>query len=227
MTGTPRTVLRVVAWVATGVLAGGLVAGVGFAYADHGSTPSASTTTATDDLLSQVGLDAADPTTPAPDTSSAPGRQKLRGLLKNRMLGKRVAGLAGRMLHGELTVQTKDGVQTFLVQRGTVTAVGSGSVTVRSSDGFTRTWKVDASTKFGKAGATSIGANNKGDLVGVVGLASEHPTAKALRTRTPGGAAPGPKNDAPSTGGSPSGSASSGTAGSTSGSTESSGTVAS
>jgi hypothetical protein len=225
MTGTPRTVLRVVAWVATGVLAGGLVAGVGFAYADHGS-PSASTTTAADDLLSQVGLDAADPTTPAPDASSAPGRQKLRGLLKNRLLGKRVAGLAGRMLHGELTVQTKDGVQTFLVQRGTVTAVGSGSVTVRSSDGFTRTWKVDAGTKFGKAGATSLAAITKGDLVGVVGLASDHPTAKALRTRPPG-AAPGPEQGAPSTGGSPSGSTSSGTSGDSSGSTDSSGTVTS
>ena len=213
MTGTrSRTVLRAVAWVASGVIAGGLVAGVGYAHADHTGTPTAvGSTTAADDLLGQMaGLSAADPTTPAPDAQGTTPRQKLRDLMRNRMLGKRIGGLAGRMLHGEVTVQTKDGVQTFLIQRGTVTSVGGDSVTVKSSDGFTRTWKVDPATKFGKAGRTSLGQVKAGDAIGLVGLASDHPTAKALRARAPQAA---------------SGSTSSGPTPSTGGTAESSGTV--
>ena len=43
-------------------------------------------------------------------------------------------------LHGEITVQGKDGVRTIVVQRGTVTAVDAKTVTVKSTDGFTQTW---------------------------------------------------------------------------------------
>jgi hypothetical protein len=43
-------------------------------------------------------------------------------------------------LHGELTVNTKDGVRTVAAQRGTVTAVTDTGVTVKSTDGFTATW---------------------------------------------------------------------------------------
>ena len=208
MTGTrSRTVLRAVAWAASGVIAGGLVAGVGYAHADRAATPATSalsSTTAADDLLGQVaGLGAADPTTPAPDATGTTPRQKLRDRMRNRMLGKRIGGLAGRMLHGEVTVQTKDGVQTFLVQRGTVTAVGSDSVTVKSSDGFTRTWKVDSSTKFGKVGRTSLAQIRTGDRIGLVGLAGDHPTAKALRAGAPQATS---GSTAPSTSGSTEGS---------------------
>ena len=45
------------------------------------------------------------------------------------------------VLHGEAVVQTKDGTITVLVQRGTVTAITGDSVTVKSTDGFTQTWK--------------------------------------------------------------------------------------
>jgi hypothetical protein len=45
------------------------------------------------------------------------------------------------VLHGEAVVQTKEGTVTVLVQRGTVTAITGDSVTVKSSDGFTQTWK--------------------------------------------------------------------------------------
>jgi hypothetical protein len=43
-------------------------------------------------------------------------------------------------LHGEVVVQTKDGVRTVDVQRGTVTAIDAKTVTVKSADGFTLTW---------------------------------------------------------------------------------------
>lgn len=45
------------------------------------------------------------------------------------------------LLHGEAVVQTDQGTKTVVVQRGTVTAIDGSSVTVRSSDGFTLTWK--------------------------------------------------------------------------------------
>jgi hypothetical protein len=71
---------------------------------------------------------------PAPSASTAnkadkagqhPGARKL--LRKNT-------------LHGEITVQGKQGVRTIVVQRGTVTAVDAKSMSVKSADGFTKTW---------------------------------------------------------------------------------------
>jgi len=58
-------------------------------------------------------------------------RQRVEGL-RNRF-GKRA-------LHGEAVVETKDGVKTVVVQRGTVTAINDTSITVKSTDGFTLTW---------------------------------------------------------------------------------------
>ena len=43
-------------------------------------------------------------------------------------------------LHGELTVQGRNGVKTVVVQRGTVTAVDATTVSVKSADGFTQSW---------------------------------------------------------------------------------------
>jgi len=73
-------------------------------------------------------------------------------------------------LHGEVTVQGKDGVKTIVVQRGTVTAVTSTSVSVKSTDGFTATWtfgdklKVVQDKKAVTASAVKTGAE-----VGVAG----------------------------------------------------------
>lgn len=49
--------------------------------------------------------------------------------------------LARNVLHGEAVVQTKEGNVTVLVQRGVITEIKSDSVTVKSSDGYTLTWK--------------------------------------------------------------------------------------
>jgi hypothetical protein len=43
-------------------------------------------------------------------------------------------------LHGEMTVQAKDGLRTVVVQRGTITEVTDAGVTVKSTDGFGLTW---------------------------------------------------------------------------------------
>jgi hypothetical protein len=102
--------------------------------------------------LSALGFDpdqvvpAADPSpspaaSGAPDKSAKPGASAhpgakhpaLRRLTIRRALAKNVE-------HGEMVVKTKDGDKTIDVQRGTVTAISSTSITVRSSDGFSETW---------------------------------------------------------------------------------------
>ena len=76
--------------------------------------------------LDQTGIEA----TPGPSTSAAGGKER-RAI--RRYLRKNT-------LHGEMTVQGKDGVKTVVVQRGTVTAVSGGGVSVKSADDFVLTW---------------------------------------------------------------------------------------
>jgi hypothetical protein len=80
----------------------------------------------------------------------------------------------GRALHGEFTVETSDGsYQVVVVQTGTVTAKGSGSVTVKSADGYTATYAVNADTRIAKDGKQAKLddlANN--DTVHVAGVRS-------------------------------------------------------
>jgi hypothetical protein len=89
--------------------------------------------------LQQVGFDTglADAGTPSPGASAgpaaatgdAPARKALRKYLRKNTL------------HGEVTLQTKkQGTKTVVVQRGAVTSVTAGEVTVKSTDGFTLTW---------------------------------------------------------------------------------------
>jgi hypothetical protein len=89
------------------------------------------------------------------------------------------AGLGG-VQHGEFTVQGTDGQPTTMtLQRGTVTAASATSVTVKSGDGFTATYAVDATTRGAKAGLV------KGDTALVV---ADKAGAKAVlirATRTP------------------------------------------
>ncbi|GIE92882.1 hypothetical protein [Paractinoplanes rishiriensis] len=71
--------------------------------------------------LQQVGFETA-------EAGQAPPRTLKKFLRKNT-------------LHGEVAVQTRDNeVRTVVVQRGSVTAAGADSVSVRSSDGFALTW---------------------------------------------------------------------------------------
>jgi hypothetical protein len=98
---------------------------------------------------------------------SAPGR-----LLPGRVLPELAPG--GGALHGELTMPAPNGkTEVVDVQRGTVTNISASSLTVRSSDGFTKTYtitksfarglakgdqvEVRATVKDGKATVTSLG----------------------------------------------------------------------
>ncbi|MEU8000782.1 hypothetical protein AB0B66_06410 [Catellatospora sp. NPDC049111] len=75
--------------------------------------------------------------------SPSPGtKDKLDDRLRNwrKRHALRVA-LRRDVQHGEAVVETKKGPVTVLVQRGVVTAVDAESITVKSADGFTQTWK--------------------------------------------------------------------------------------
>ncbi len=64
-------------------------------------------------------------------------------------------GQLGRAEHGEFTVHTKTGDKTLDTQRGVVTAVNAGSVTVKSTDGFTATYTLTPTTKVHKGKQTA------------------------------------------------------------------------
>ena len=82
--------------------------------------------------LTAVGMETGLEEDPAPAASA--GKDKAR-----RHPGVRKF-LRKNTLHGEMTVQGKDGVRTVVVQRGTVTAVDATTVSVKSTDGFALTW---------------------------------------------------------------------------------------
>ncbi|HEY8753841.1 MAG TPA: hypothetical protein VIM40_09390 [Arthrobacter sp.] len=68
-------------------------------------------------------------------------------------------------LHGESVVKKADGTfETVMSQQGTVDAVGETSVTVKSEDGFTQTYAVNADTRIIKFPAPAAdGTPAKGD----------------------------------------------------------------
>jgi hypothetical protein len=122
-------------------------------------------------LLSAGGVALAaqsSPSTTQPGTTAGKARAGVAG----RGPGWR-HGLARRALHGELTLQTKDGVKTVVVARGQVTALAADSITVKSSDGVSTSFKINGDTRFGFLRQPAPRAELKvGDTVWVAGTRS-------------------------------------------------------
>lgn len=58
--------------------------------------------------------------------------------------------LGGRLLHGDVTVQTKNGTREVVLARGTVSAYTPGSsITITSSDNTTTTFTINGDTRYG------------------------------------------------------------------------------
>ncbi len=96
----------------------------------------------------------ADDETPAPGTSAPgaadtdPERDRDRVGQGPRSGKGQMRELGQNMLHGEIVVEDENGVaQTRLIQRGEVTAIDGGSVTVESSDGFVATYTITDETE--------------------------------------------------------------------------------
>jgi hypothetical protein len=127
-----------------------------------------------------VGVASADPTTsPTPSATAAapttapaqPGQKadrKADRMADRKADRKGKRDLLQRALHGEVVLGgKKHRVVDF--QRGEVTAVSSSSITVKSTDGFTATYVVDAKTKVRQAKQqAAIGDVKTGDKVRVV-----------------------------------------------------------
>ena len=131
-----------IATVALGAVALGGLIGVGVSYADNPTTS---------------------PSAPSGSAAKA-GHGAKAGAHARRALMKRA-------LHGEVTVGGKKGTRVLDFQRGSVQSVSSNGITVKSTDGFSATYVVNAETKVRKDGAAAkIGDIKNGDTVRVVAL---------------------------------------------------------
>src|SRR5205085_4521696 len=167
------------ALVAGAVVAGFFLAGLGVAFARTNPTHS------TRLLSSPAAVTPAQATTPAtpgqtapaaPDPNGGPGRRFGHG---GGPFGGKLFGLGGfghgfgrfGGLHGEFTIKKPDGsgYETVATQTGEVTAVSPSSITVKSEDGFSRTYSVDENTVVG-SGRDGIGNVKTGDTVNVAGI---------------------------------------------------------
>jgi len=82
-------------------------------------------------------------------------------------------GMGGpiRILHGQAVLSKPGGgYQTVDYQRGTVTAVSAGSITLKSTDGFTRSYDITGSTIVGahRDGISSVKAGNTASVIATV-----------------------------------------------------------
>jgi hypothetical protein len=74
---------------------------------------------------------------PSAAPTATPGKHDKHPLLRRLAIRR---ALGRNVLHGEVTVATKDGDKVIEVQRGVVTAITGTTVTVKSTDGFVVTW---------------------------------------------------------------------------------------
>jgi hypothetical protein len=131
-------------WVVAGVLALS-VGGVAFA-ANNGSSDRGSNTPQVRDLVFPLAQDVQQGT----NQSGKPNDKQ--GAVARRLLGLRGGRLGmvgGRLLHSETTVQTDNGTKTFVVARGTVTALSGSSITITSSDKVATTFAINGDTRYG------------------------------------------------------------------------------
>jgi hypothetical protein len=171
MSPAGRTVSRttVVGVAAAAATVSGLVVG-GIALADNNSGPGtqvAAQPQATPTATPKAGTDAKQPKGPHFGRRGGPG-------------GPGGLGLAGRALHGEFVVaKPGGGYQTVAAQRGSVQSVSSTAITVKSSDGYTHTYVVDAKTRV-NALREGIGSIKQGQQVAVMAKVSGS-TSTAVR----------------------------------------------
>jgi hypothetical protein len=146
-------------YVVAGVAVAALLGGAGAALASTGSgTPAKAANSV-----------AASPA-PAPTQQGLPA-PPFRGGHGIRWIGTGGGGLFGA-LHGQLVVaKPGGGYQTVDVQTGQVTAVSTTSITVKSSDGFSQSYAVAASTMV-DAQRDGIGSVKVGNQAAVVATVS-------------------------------------------------------
>jgi len=171
--GPARRRRSTTALVAGGLVAGFFLAGLGLAFARTNS-PHPTRLLAAPAAVTPATPGQATPV--APDPNGGPGRRFGHG----GPFGGKLFGFGGfghggferfGGLHGEFTIKKPDGngYQTVATQTGEVTAVSPSSITVKSEDGFSRTYSVDENTVVG-SGRDGIGSVKTGDTVHIAGI---------------------------------------------------------
>jgi hypothetical protein len=125
-------------------------------------------------VLGTAGVAAATAGDPAPAAAAiaapAAAPSASPGAKADKPAGKKKHRLVARGMHGEWVVKGKDGKPVTLVSvRGSVTAVGATSVTVKAEDGFTATFTANGETKV-RGGADSLAGVKVGAKGAVVGV---------------------------------------------------------
>jgi hypothetical protein len=139
----------------TGVAVVALAAGAGVAYAATNHSSPSPTTSAFPTS-----------TSPSPTASAAPSGPRQRHGRGSRF-GFGGLGVGGNVEHGQVVIRKSNGTdETIDIQRGTVTAVSSTSITVKSTDGYTATYAVSSSTIV-DAESAGIGSVKTSDTVSV------------------------------------------------------------
>ena len=109
------------------------------------------------------------PRTKAKDATATTGRANGNGQANGQGNGdlNSIPGRLGGTLHGEVTrPSAAGGTETLLVQTGEVTASSDTSLTVKSTDGFTETYAVAATTTVrGPAKAAGLAAGTRVTVV--------------------------------------------------------------
>ena len=144
--------------ILAGVAVAALIAGAGVAMAATSGSARAQT----------AAISAATPS-PSASMRPGPGWRHFRGPLGAR-LGLRFGGPFGAV-HGQFVVpKSGGGYQTVDTQRGSVTAVSAASITVKSADGFTKTYQVTSTTNVDaqRAGISSVKTGNQVTVVATV-----------------------------------------------------------
>jgi hypothetical protein len=169
--------------IAGAVVGSFFLVGLGVAYAQ--SESSSTTATTLPAVVPPTGVQIA----PAPGAPAGPGQNAPNGKpgwgfghghhggpFDGKLFGFGGFGGPGGFghfggLHGEFTIRKPDGsgFQTMATQKGEVTAVSPSSITVKSEDGFSRTYSVDENTVVG-SGRDGIGTVKTGDTVHVAGI---------------------------------------------------------
>ena len=145
-------------WLVAAGAAGGMVlAGIGISAAQTSGSDS-NTTTAAEQPAPRADGDVA--------LGPGPGGRGHRG--------PGGPGLGKGAIHGEFTTKAPSGdrYQTLATQRGAVTAVSSSSITVKSEDGFSRSYTVNDDTLV-NAGNDGIEDVKEGDTVHVTAVVEE------------------------------------------------------
>ena len=179
--GAARRARSTRALIAGAVIAGFFLAGLAVAFARTNPTQSA--------RLLAAPAQAVTPATPGqtvPNNGGPNGGPGHRfghgGPFGGKLFGFGGFGGFGRFggLHGEFTIKKPDGsgFQTVATQTGEVTAVSPSSITVKSEDGFSRTYSVDENTLVG-SGRDGIGSVKTGDTVHIAGVVDNSKAAAA------------------------------------------------